>query len=515
MTSQPREFTLRGYLEVIRRQVWLILIVAVICTAAAYGFSATQKKSYSATSSISVNDPNQGLSLTGATYFAGQTPLQEASAAVPQVTRPEVTARVEEQLGPGAVRQTPSVSVDPNSYLIHITASGDSAHLAAAIANAYASIDAALTTSEARAQYRAQAAAVAQQLHHISATSAQGVTTAATLARLQNLASVATPITVSSRASLPASPSSPKTLRNVLAALAFGLLLGIALGTARDALDRRLRHSQDVARVLDLPIVGHVRSEALGHAGAPQEASNGIGELEDQDQESFRILRQNISYLVSPDEGRTLLVTSPTAEEGKSTVAACLAVATAEAGKRTLLVECDLRSPVLAERLHIEERPGLADYLAGNAQPQQIIQPIPGIAERLNGAAPAIANRQSLDSNLVCITAGTPVPRPAELLASERFQAFLAEVSAVYDPVILDSAPLLPVADTLAIAASASTVIVCVRLDQTTQDQARAAHAALERLPGQRQVGLVLTDVRQEADGYYPGYYGAPAPTSA
>ena len=140
------------------------------------------------------------------------------------------------------------------------------------------------------------------------------------------------------------------------------------------------------------------------------------------------------------------------AEEGKSTVAACLAVANAEAGRRTLLVECDLRRPVLAKRFAINATPGLTDYLTGNAEPSEILQPVAGYSGRTNVNGNGNGNaRDASATNLVCITSGTNVPQPAKLLASDRFRTFLEEVSKVYDSVILDTAPLLPVADTLSI----------------------------------------------------------------
>ncbi len=517
MTNQSREFTLSGYLAVLRRQRWLVLAVTLICGAAALGFSLLQKKTYQATASLAVSDPNRDLALTGGTELTAQTPLQLAAAASPQVTRQEVVNRVKRSLSgaasAGALRSSVQVAIDPNSYVIDVTASDRSAARAAAIANAFASADTALTTAESRAQFKSQAAAVQRQLRQIPKTQvATQLQTVETLTRLKNLSSVATPLQVSTVAAVPSSPSSPKPLRNTVAALIFGLLLGIALATARDALDRRLRHSKDVTQALDHPIVGHIRSEALGHAGSADQPADKLDPLDDSDEESFRILRQNVRYMTAAGDTRTLLVTSAMAEEGKSTVAACLAAANAQAGLRTLLVECDLRRPVLASRFGVKTSPGLTDYLTGHAEPHEILQPIAGLGNRTNGNGRGPAHRES--SNLVCITSGTSVPRPAELLASERFRTFLDEVSKVYDSVILDTAPLLPVADTLSIIPDVASLLVCVRLKRTTRDQARAAQSALDRLP-ERPVGLVLTNVQENEDGYYYGYYGAPAPTAA
>jgi capsular exopolysaccharide synthesis family protein len=232
-----------------------------------------------------------------------------------------------------------------------------------------------------------------------------------------------------------------------------------------------------------------------------------VAPLAAPDQESFRVLRQNVRYF-APDPLRTILVTSAISQEGKSTVAACLAAASAAAGHRTLLVECDLRRPVLAARLGLPEGPGVSDYVTGNAEPQDVVRSVSATRVGINGAKGAASSATYGDErSLACITAGTQAPRPAELLASERFREFLSEVGEVYESVILDTPPLLTVADTLGIVPAVAGILLCVRLRRTTRDQARAAQATLDRLPS-RPVGLVLTDMRGAAHGYYYGYYG-------
>jgi succinoglycan biosynthesis transport protein ExoP len=497
MTNQPREFTLRTYWDALRRHKWLILALAVLGALVGFGITRLEKKSYSATSSLSISDPNQQINVLGGSYVPNETPLQLASAAQPKVTSAPVTAAVKRRLNSplsiSALDGMVSTSVDPNSFLIHISASSGSPE------------DARISNDAARAHYSSQAATLRLQARRTSPTSPEYIADEATLQRLVQLSKLATPVTISNSATVPSSPSSPKTTTDTLAGLLIGLLLGIVLATARDALDRRLRHSRDVVKVLDHPVLGHIRSQALGHSGSASANGRGpAGGLREPDQESFRILRQNIAFLGASASSRTLLVTSAMAEEGKSTVAACLAVAMAQAGMRTLLVECDLRRPILAKRFGIRDAPGLSDYLTGKAAPYEILQPITGITAPNNGVGESAVG----DSNLVCITSGSTVPGPAELLASERFHAFLVEVAGVYDSVILDTPPLLPVADTLAIVPDVSTLLLCVRLDRTTRDQARAAQSALSRLP-HRPIGLVLTDVHQQEDGYYYGYYGS------
>ncbi len=517
--TEHNETTLADYLAVLRRRRLLVAVVALVCAAAAFVASALQTPEYQATSSLTVRDVSQDPTLSGNGFGAGQTQLQIASVHAPQVTRNSVVDAVRADVGGSpdlnTLRDRVDIEIDPNSFLVKITAHARHADDAAALANAFAREDAALSTRETRDQYAASARKVESRLKKlrkptrngtIDRDATQRATLQAQLARLQSLSTVSVPVEVSDRARIPGSPASPKPIRNAIAALIFGVLLGIAIAYARAALDHRLRSSAEVERALDRAVVGHIRSQALGHTGTDaDEHRKGLGPLTEPDEESFRILRHNVRYLAAGEGLRTIVVTSAMAQEGKSTVSACLAMASAAAGSRTLLIECDLRRPVMADRFALAETPGLSDYLTGHAQPHEILQTVEAAPSQETGADDAVP--------LVCITAGSVPPRPADLLASERFRNFLTEVEAVYDTIIIDSAPLLAVADTLEIIPSVSGIILCVRLHQTTRDQAGAARAALARLPD-RPTGIALTDIKDTGEGYY-GYYGAPPQVEA
>lgn len=510
------------YLVLLRRGLPIIVVTGIVCAAVALGISLAAKKHYEAQAALAIQDPNEALALAGgAGGVSTQTQVQLALSHAPQVTRPQVVRAVHSRLGlplsATGLQHSVSVSVDPNSGLIDITAHSQSAKQAAAIANAFAQEDAALTTSVTRRQYALQATALAKKLVKGSVTSSPStkLLIETQLQRLQTLSSVASPVQVDSTAQVPSAPSSPRPVRNTAVALIIGLLLGIVLTYAREALERRLRQPADIEGLLDHPVVGHLRKEALGHVAAhSSERVNGAASLEPADEEAFRVLRQNVRYFAA-ESLRTVLVTSAGAQEGKSTVAACLAATTVASGQRTLLVECDLRRPVLAARLGLPQGPGLTDYLTGQAEPHHVVRSVPTIHQNLNGK-PNGANGLAAyveDRPLVCITAGTPAPRPADLLSSERFRSFLAEVSEVYDSVIIDSPPLLMVADTLGIVPSVSTILLCVRLRQTTREQLRAAQSALDRLPS-RPLGVVVTGLSKSDSGYYgydSGYYARAA----
>ncbi len=511
------------YLGLLRRGLPIIVITGIVCAAIALGISAVTKKTYQAQAALAIQDPNQALALAGTSGgVSTQTQVQLALSYAPQVTRAQVVEAVQSRLRlpltSNELVHSVSVSVDPNSGLIDILATSRNARDAAAIANAFAQEDAALTTSATRHQYALQASALAKKIvkGNNSNDPSEKLLTQTQLQRIQTLSSVATPVQVNSSAQVPSTPSSPRPVQNTVVALIIGLLLGVVVIYAREALERRLRQPADVEGLLDHPIVGHLRKEALGHVAAHSNQSlNGAAPLEPADEDAFRVLRQNVRYFAA-ESLRTVLVTSAGAQEGKSTVAACLAATTVASGQRTLLVECDLRRPVLAARLGLPQGPGLTDYLTGQAEPHHVVRSVPTIHQNLTGTPNGGKGLTSYveAQPLACITAGTPAPRPADLLGSDRFRAFLTEVGEVYDSVILDSAPLLTVADTLEIVPAVSTILLCVRLRQTTREQLRAAQSALDRLPS-RPLGVVITGLSKSDSGYYGYYSGYYATASA
>lgn len=514
MTSEPETRPPVDYIHVLRRHGFVVAVISLICAAAAVGVSVIQKRTYSAEASISVSDPNQALSLLGGTASTTQTPAQLAAAYLPKVARPEVAQRVAARLhfrySASQLTQMVTARVDPSSDLVLIDAKAPTAADAAAIANGFARVNAARSNLEARQTFASAARSLAQKIRALGAvsTSTTRLIYVDQLSRLQSLSVVAAPVQLSALAQVPGSPSSPKPLRNAIIGVLLGIVLGLGAVYARQFLDRRFRNPQEIEEHMGLPLVGAVRNEALGRAGT---FSNGSDALESIDLESFRILRQNVEFLDLDRRTRCIVVTSPVAEEGKSTVAAGLAMASAALGRLTLLLECDLRRPVLAERFGLEASPGLTDYLAGTASPEQVTQVVaafepaaslaPNGSNRLNGSG-------TDGQGLVCITAGTASAQPAELLGSIGFQTVLSELQQAYEVIILDSSPLLLVADTLELVPHVSDVVLCVRCDQTTWEEAKAARASLSRLPP-KPVGVVATGLRPRTAGYYRDGYSA------
>jgi receptor protein-tyrosine kinase len=280
-----------------------------------------------------------------------------------------------------------------------------------------------------------------------------------------------------------------------------GFVLGLLAAFGRESLDRRLRNARELHDELGAPVLTRVPASAFGAAGL---IANGKPPMAETDFEAFRVLRMNLASIGAEGPPRSLLVTSAMAEEGKTTVSLALACASTVAGKRTLLVECDLRRPTLAKRLPLEREPGLSDYLLERATPQEILQTV-------ELSPPSGANGgeriEAPSGSLVCITAGSPVSNPAELLVSPRFHQFLDRVSEAYDLVVLDGGPLLSIVDPLQLVPRVEGVLFCVRAQRTTRDQVRAARVALANLP-RRPVGAVLTGLKRRGPDAYDYHYG-------
>jgi capsular exopolysaccharide synthesis family protein len=515
--SDPHTGTLRDYVRLLRANRVLIVVLAVSCCVAAAVFSSSREDRYVAVAHLSFQEIGQSNAIAGVVAAQTQTAAELAAQGAETVLSNAVLERARQRLGSprpiSELRRMLTVDVDTASNLVRIEARSTDARLAAGLANEVATGAVAIQTAAERSRFLEAARRVERQFAALRRDQqgdggALALSFADRIATLRTLGVNATPSRVADRAAVPDAPASPKPLRDAVFGLFIGLLLGVLIAFVRQSLDRRLRDSEEVQEELDLPVLGFIRQNALGHAAYV--SSNGAGRMPEQDVESFRVLRTNLEFFDVDHPPRAIAVTSPLPQEGKSTVAASVAMSFAAAGRRTLLLECDLRRPCLAERLSIDAQPGLSDHLSGQASREQVVQTV----ALSDGSQPAGAGEPRLDGPLGSIdvvTAGTRCDRPGELLGSERFRAFIEEVTQAYELVVVDTPPVLAVADTLKILPLMEGVLVCIRADQTTRDQARAFKAALGNLP-QRSTGLVITGLKpgRESDyGYYSSAYAA------
>lgn len=282
-----------------------------------------------------------------------------------------------------------------------------------------------------------------------------------------------------SAAAVPVRPSGPRRSLIVGAAGLLGLMLGIVLVYAAERLDRGLRGADDVEDRLGLPLLAAVPATAKGAD-------------EDTAAEEMRSLRTAL-MLTRATPPRVICVTSSLPGEGKTTLALSLARTAAGGGTRVALVDCDLRRPKVARLLGLAERPGLVDVLAGDV-------PLDDALHHVDGALSVLPGR----------VLGGAAP---DLLAGPAMRGLLDALRKTVDLVVLDTPPLLPVADARVLAPLADATVFAVRWEKTPHDVAAEGLRHLERAAVQP-VGAVLTQVdlrRQRSYGYGGAYryYGA------
>ena len=253
-----------------------------------------------------------------------------------------------------------------------------------------------------------------------------------------------------------------------------------------ESLDRRVKSIEEFER--------EYRLSAL--AGVPQSAFRARLARRSRTEllEPYRILRSALDFAAVTRPLDTLMVTSAVAGEGKTTVAVDLAHAVALTGRRTVLVELDLRRPTFAEHFDLDPASGLTTALTGRASlAELLVEPLSDVP------------------NLLVLPAGRLPHNPAELLGSARVAEIVAELASGASMVIVDAPPLNPVADAQVLLndQAINAAILVARLDRTTRDQVRRARAILDRHMVEP-VGIVVTGIR-DAGRYGYGAYGGAA----
>jgi tyrosine-protein kinase len=298
-------------------------------------------------------------------------------------------------------------------------------------------------------------------------------------------------------AALPAAPVSPNTERNIALGLVAGLLLGLAYAVLRSQLDRKLRRAEDVEREFGVTVAAAIpASPALARKKGglvPLVVMGGARPGHDpvHSAEAFLKLRTNLQFMDIDNPPRVIVVTSPLPGDGKSTVAANLAAALSMADRRVVLIDGDLRRPVVAESFGLVEGAGLTDVLIGRVDFGDVAQRVAALP------------------NLLVLAAGGTPPNPSELLGSKAMRRLLDWLADSGYTVIIDAPPLLPVTDAAVLTASADGALVTVTAGQTLDTQLTAALGSLHAVQGHT-LGVVLNRVSPKAadSGYYGGYYG-------
>ncbi len=502
--------SLRDHLEIMKRRWRLLVAGLVLGVAAALGLSATQSTQYTAEATLLL-DP--GKTTSTATVMDPDEVATQANVIASVAVAKRVVDSLALDVTPQRLLRSVTVAPIDQTRTVSVTAVRPTADEAAAVANAFARHYIAYRVEDEvqnavaiRAALQNQLATVTSELSTVRRKLAQSpdrdqrlllrAQEQSLVARQADLQTQVLLLTSPSEpapggkllypAQPPGHPSQPRPLRGAALGGVLGLILGTLLAYARDRFDDGIRDEQRLRSTIGtLPLLGRIPVEP---AGTTRPVS--LTRPHSSASEAYRSLTTNIRFLsaghrpVRRERGDLLVVTSSVVGEGKTTVATNLAVSAARVGFRVLLVDADLRAPKVSERFGIETPVGLSHVLAEQ--------------ERVEDALTEVGF-----GNLRIIGAGAVPPNPAELLAGPRAERLWQQLRGLADLVIVDTAPLLGVADTLEIVRDADLVLLAARHRRSRVHQ---LHSSVERI---RQVGGHVSGVVwcavPEKDGVY-GY---------
>jgi capsular exopolysaccharide synthesis family protein len=291
-------------------------------------------------------------------------------------------------------------------------------------------------------------------------------------------------ISIIDPAQAPDRSSSPRVALNLLLALIAGLGLGVAVAFLLERIDETVRDPSQVPELIGLPLLGAVPITA-----SDEDPAQVLQDPKSPQSEAYLSIRTNLQFSTDHGVPRSLMVTSTQASEGKSTTALALAQSLTRANRGVVLVDCDLRSPSVHKLLDITNDAGTSNFLSGDNALENLL-----VASRVKG--------------LSALPAGPTPPNAGELLSSPRLQMLVDELQGRFEYVIIDSPPILGLADAVIIASRVEAVVYAVEANSTRRGTIRMAVSRLLQA-GITPVGAVLTKFEARKAQYGYGYdYG-------
>lgn len=435
--------TIEDFLRLLLRNALLLVIAVVLGAAAGFGFSFTKTPVYQASAlgyvSASGEQDEDGNAVQQA---SGNMDLQysKAQSYLPLFGTRAVGETVKQQLAldqsADAIAGSLQASIDPNAPIITVTATASSSQAASDIANA-----------------AVEAAAI--EARKLETGGNENTKPMVQLAPYQT-------------AVVPGAPVAPDRMRYLAVGAASGLLLGLAVAYLRGRNDSRLRTMQDVARTTAVPTLGVIpqgKDFIRTKAGLLPEPKSF------QARESVRKLRTNLRFADIDSPVRSIVLTSSAPGEGKSTVAGNLARVMARAGQPTLLIDADMRRPVVAKAFGVDGSVGLSQLLVGAVSLEDVLQPIAG-------------------SNLVILPSGQVPPNPSELVGSNTMRRLVEELSKEFF-IIIDAPPVLAVTDAQLLASVSDGAVLVALTGKTRAIGLQRSIEQIEAVSG-RVLGVVL-----------------------
>ncbi len=444
LTPPEDQQGLSAYVETLRERFWVLAITLAVATAAAVLYVTTAEDVYKAEADILVSpvpsfegSPALGLPL----IRESSDPTRDIETASRLITTEAVARRVKEDLDSPLSAQDLLDDVDAEpvaqSQLVAVTAEGETAESASELANAFAEQAVAERIDQLQAVVERQGAAVAA-----SGAGARAVERDEAL--LGRLAS-ASELQVATPATPPERPASPRRKLSLAAGIAAGLVLGVALAFAWQAIDPRLRREEQLRRRYRLPILGRIPQQAR----SPVRGPIAPGSLSASSSEAFRTLRGTLTS-GAHSGSRSILVTGSSPAEGKSTTAINLASALAAGGKSVILIEGDLRKPTIARSLEVTPEAGLVSVLIESVSLED-----------------ALTETETFGARLRLLLADYQGDWISELFTLPAAQRLIDDAKAMADYVVIDSPPLADVIDVLPLAKHVDGLLLVARLGHT------------------------------------------------
>lgn len=517
--SQHEASSLSVYLRVLRRRKWIVLTCAILVPAAALFFSVRQTPMYQSSAEVFINKENIASALTGitdTTLFVDEERAAETQAniaSVPAVaTRALRIAKLTDRTANDLITQS-SIAPKGLTDIIGFKVTDPVPATARLLATSYAK---AFVDYRARLDTAGIIRARKEVFNALKTLKREGRTDEDLYKSLENkqqelqtLQALQTSRAYVIRRAGNAPQVAPAPKRNAILGLALGLVLGVGLAFAIDALDTRVRNANEVGERLGLTLMARVPPPPKGFGKDNRLVM--LAQPTGTGAEAFRMMRTNLEFArLEGEDVRTILVTSALEQEGKSTTAANLAIAEARAGRRVALVDLDLRRPYIDRFFNLLHASGVTDVALGKVTLDEALAHADlSMGGVLHGKAPdPAANGHAEHGQLDVLVTGPLPPDPGEFVGTKKLAEILAELRRHYDLVILDTPPILRVGDAMTVASNADGILVVTQLGIVTRPVLRELRRTLDAAPVPKLGYVVTGSARGEGYGGKYGYGG-------
>jgi capsular exopolysaccharide synthesis family protein len=505
---------LKDYLEIVRARRKIIIQITFAILILTLLLSALKKPVYLATAVIEYKGPESALRFLGEQYLPMISSQPERSVATQMklISSWPVMSKVSKELNlklsPQQLRKKLIVTNQEKNNLIYVSITDSNPLTAQKIANKVAKVYLAMAKKTASSEIRRAKQEVSykikdiqEDIHALQSRRNSSASKSALEAELSVANSIYTNLeekyqqlnvledltgsgsTLAAKAQLPQKPTSPNIPVNTFLALLVGLTVGVIAAFSQEYFDNSLKSADDINKHLELPVLGQIPATEV----SSNDSSASLVEPRSLAAEAYRTLRTNLEFCNYDRQSRSIIVTSPSPSEGKTTVAANLASIIATARKKVILLDCDFRNPHLHKVFGLDNFIGLSTLLSGKNQLAEIV-------------------KSSKVEGLSVVTSGPTPPNPSELLGSKQMRSLLAVLREQADFVIIDTPPVCLVTDPVVLASATDGVLVVTAHNSTTREAARFCKSTLDKVSA-RILGVVLNKLNPETErGYYSSY---------